>query len=41
MPIGVFENVLAQVMADEAIDAKDQNVFQNKPLLAQAESASG
>ena len=27
MPIGVSENVLAQVMTDEAIDAKNQNVF--------------
>jgi hypothetical protein len=28
MPIGVSQNVLAQVMADEAIDAENENVFQ-------------
>ncbi len=29
MPVGVSQDVLAQVMADEAIDAEDENVFQN------------
>jgi hypothetical protein len=33
MPIRVSQDVLAQVMADEAIDPENQNVFQNKPLL--------
>ena len=33
MPIGVGQDVLAQVMADKSVDAKNQNVFQNKPLL--------
>ncbi len=28
MPIGMGQDVLAQVMADEAIDAENQNVFQ-------------
>jgi hypothetical protein len=26
------ENVLAQVMADEAVDAENENVFQDEPL---------
>ncbi len=33
MPIGVRKNVLAQVMTDESIDPKNQNVFQIEPLL--------
>ena len=33
MPIGMGQDVLAQVMADKSIDAKNQNVFQNEPLL--------
>jgi hypothetical protein len=32
MPIGVRQDLLAQVMPDEAIDAENENVFQNKPL---------
>jgi hypothetical protein len=31
MPIGIGENVLAQVMADEAVDAENENVFQDEP----------
>jgi hypothetical protein len=30
MPIGVGKDVLAQVMADEAIDAENENMFQDK-----------
>jgi hypothetical protein len=29
MPIGVRQDVLAQVMTDESIDPKNENVFQN------------
>jgi hypothetical protein len=32
MPIGVSQNVLAQVMPDESIDPEDENVFQDEPL---------
>ena len=32
MPIGVAQDVLAQVMADEAVDAENENVFQDEPL---------
>jgi hypothetical protein len=32
MPIGVSQNVLAQVMSDESIDPEDENVFQDEPL---------
>jgi hypothetical protein len=31
MPIRVSQDVLAQVMTDESIDAKDENVLQNTP----------
>jgi hypothetical protein len=29
MPIGVSQNVLAQVVTDESVDPKNENVFQN------------
>jgi hypothetical protein len=32
MPIGVSQDVLAQVMTDESIDPENENVFQNEPL---------
>ena len=42
MPIGVLQNVLAQMMADEAIDPENENVFQDKPLGLQVQvNASG
>jgi hypothetical protein len=31
VPIGIGKNVLAQMMADEAVDAKNENVFQDEP----------
>jgi hypothetical protein len=33
MPIGVSQDVLAQVMTDESIDPENENVFQNEPLV--------
>jgi hypothetical protein len=42
MPVGVGKNVLAQMMADEAIDTENENVFQDKPLRLKVQvSASG
>jgi hypothetical protein len=42
MPIGVGKNVLAQMVADEAVDTEDENVFQDKPLRLKVQaSASG
>jgi hypothetical protein len=32
VPIGIGKNVLAQMMADEGVDAKNENVFQDEPL---------
>jgi hypothetical protein len=32
VPIGIGKNVLAQMMADEAVDAKNENIFQDEPL---------
>jgi hypothetical protein len=32
MPVGMRKDVLAQVMADEAVDTQNQNIFQDKPL---------
>jgi hypothetical protein len=34
MPIGMGQDVLAQVMADESIDAKNQNVFQMNLIVS-------
>src|SRR5260221_9433472 len=34
MPFGIGKNVLAQMMPDEAVDAENEHVFQDKPLGA-------
>ena len=31
LPVGMRQDVLAQVMADEAVDAENENVFQDDP----------
>src|SRR5450755_1794922 len=38
LPIGVFENALGQMVADEAIDAEDQNFFHDAPDFRSASS---
>jgi hypothetical protein len=36
LPIGVSQDVFAQVVPDEAVDAKNQNVFQDDPPIQPA-----
>src|SRR5260221_10670699 len=41
MPFGIGKNVLAQMMSDEAVDAENEHVFQDKPLRFSQINASG